>query len=402
MRPPPEHGRPIHTWPPANVPPVRNSALDHPEPSFAAPTKPSPNLSTKSSARLQPDYMAPELLLGQGHGREVDWWALGVILYELVIGESSQPRGYPSGARAGPQTSTGRAAGQPAGRPRPFPRFSFESLFACGFAGRGSNHMTVWGVAPGPTARRAPAEPPSSSGRRRSPQPPSSPPCPLHLCSIETPPARPPSPSPVPSRPGVPPFNADSPQKVFEKIIEGSLDWPEPDPETGEDPISPECKSLITRLLNRCGAARRDAARPAAAGPCRAPHAFARGARGPSTAGCTQSTIGTCPRPCTHTRRRSAQPAFPHHQPLSRFSPSPTPLPAVPPSSPPPLGQGPQQEARPQGRRRGQAAPLLRGGAARGSATDKPGGRARAQEPASVSPARGGALGRRAANAPCF
>ena len=33
-----------------------------------------------------PDYLAPELLLGTGHGPEVDYWALGAILYELVTG----------------------------------------------------------------------------------------------------------------------------------------------------------------------------------------------------------------------------------------------------------------------------------------------------------------------------
>ena len=35
-----------------------------------------------------PDYLAPELLLGTGHGPEVDWWALGAILYEFITGAS--------------------------------------------------------------------------------------------------------------------------------------------------------------------------------------------------------------------------------------------------------------------------------------------------------------------------
>ncbi|CAB3240565.1 unnamed protein product [Arctia plantaginis] len=33
-----------------------------------------------------PDYLAPELLLRQGHGPAVDWWALGVCLYEFMTG----------------------------------------------------------------------------------------------------------------------------------------------------------------------------------------------------------------------------------------------------------------------------------------------------------------------------
>lgn len=33
-----------------------------------------------------PDYLAPELLLRKGHGPAVDWWALGVCLYEFMTG----------------------------------------------------------------------------------------------------------------------------------------------------------------------------------------------------------------------------------------------------------------------------------------------------------------------------
>ncbi|VDM19225.1 unnamed protein product [Wuchereria bancrofti] len=33
-----------------------------------------------------PEYIAPEVILRQGYGKPVDWWALGVILYEFLIG----------------------------------------------------------------------------------------------------------------------------------------------------------------------------------------------------------------------------------------------------------------------------------------------------------------------------
>lgn len=33
-----------------------------------------------------PDYLAPELLLRQGHSKAVDWWALGCCLYEFMTG----------------------------------------------------------------------------------------------------------------------------------------------------------------------------------------------------------------------------------------------------------------------------------------------------------------------------
>jgi len=31
-----------------------------------------------------PDYLAPEIVTGQGHNKAVDWWTLGVLLYEMV------------------------------------------------------------------------------------------------------------------------------------------------------------------------------------------------------------------------------------------------------------------------------------------------------------------------------
>ena len=32
-----------------------------------------------------PDYLAPEIIQSKGYGKAVDWWAVGILIYEVVL-----------------------------------------------------------------------------------------------------------------------------------------------------------------------------------------------------------------------------------------------------------------------------------------------------------------------------
>ncbi|KNE66935.1 AGC/MAST protein kinase [Allomyces macrogynus ATCC 38327] len=81
-----------HAVPPSPLPPqtptsgaLSTSALYSLDPA-TTPTGVTHPPETHSRAQGTPDYMAPELLLGTGHDTGVDYWSLGVCLFEFLCG----------------------------------------------------------------------------------------------------------------------------------------------------------------------------------------------------------------------------------------------------------------------------------------------------------------------------
>jgi serine/threonine protein kinase len=60
-----------------------------------------------------PDYIAPEVFMQTGYNKLCDWWSLGVIMYEMLIGKSRAFREFFFGVRKEPCVDKAVSVGVP-------------------------------------------------------------------------------------------------------------------------------------------------------------------------------------------------------------------------------------------------------------------------------------------------
>lgn len=90
-----DHGSDISDAMSANSSARGGMLIDIDAPDDSAPLSSQSNRKYTSRSRMTmhtngrcgtPDYLSPEIILGHPHGPPVDYWALGVILYEMLVG----------------------------------------------------------------------------------------------------------------------------------------------------------------------------------------------------------------------------------------------------------------------------------------------------------------------------